>query len=446
MGGGRRWQDLENHVVVNRLRGPLRAFGAAWAREAVCALGALAVLVTAGAASAQDRPPRIEGRVVDRDTGASVEGAAIALVRLRAGAADSTRAEAVTDRAGIFRFERVASGDYRITVDHIAYGTFDDRVALAPGDRVALRITLSASAIALQPVTVEAFREGTLRDRASGTARRRLTAEELTPVARSGDHLANALAQLLPGVRVRSGRSQPGQLVCLEFRDPASLAAPGCRTPVVIVDNVRQANALVTLNTLPIAHIRSVEAVGPGEAGVRFGADSNYGVILIETVSGGAPLSTAGSSPSRIYSWALESEPYPWARALGVAVGANTVGVLAGYALSRSCLSFEDLSRHFVGARCGALANAGSRVLLYAAPQFGVGYLTGRVGATDLSRGSMWKNAVAGTIMAAPGIVLALTDDEDGFPGSTGIGVFMTVVGAPVAAVVADRLFRRVAR
>ncbi|MXX56061.1 MAG: hypothetical protein F4Z44_09815 [Gemmatimonadetes bacterium] len=307
-------------------------------------------------------------------------------------------------------------------------------------------MTLSPTAIALEPVTVEAFRDGTLRDRALGTARHRLTAEELTPAARSGDHLANALARLLPGVRVRSGRSQPGQLVCLEFRDPASLAAPGCRAPVVIVDNVRQANGLITLNTLPIAHIRSVEAVGPAQAGVRFGADSNYGVILIETVSGGAPLAAPGSTPSRIYSWALESEPYPWGKALGVAVGANTLGLLAGYALSRSCLSFEDLSEHFVGARCGGLRNAGSRIVLYAAPQLGVGYLTGRVGATDLSRGSMWKNAVAGTIMSAPGIVLALTDDQDGFPGSTGIGVLMTVVGAPLAAVAADRLFRRVVR
>ena len=207
----------------------------------------------AGALAAQERPPRIEGRVVDLDTGASVEGASIVLVRLGVGVADSTRAETVTDRAGIFHFERVASGEYQLTVNHIAYGTFDDRVTLATGDRIAVRITLSPTAIALEPVTVEAFREGTLRDRALGTARHRLTAEELTPAARSGDHLANALARLLPGVRVRSGRSQPGQLVCLEFRDPASLAAPGCRTPVVIVDNVRQANGLMTLNTLPIA-------------------------------------------------------------------------------------------------------------------------------------------------------------------------------------------------
>ncbi len=407
---------------------------------------AVFALAGAGALAAQQGPPRIEGRVVDLDTGAAVEGAAIALVRLRAEVADSARAEAVTDRAGVFQFGVVASGEYEIIVDHIAYGTFDDRLTLAPGSRVALRIALSPTAIALEPITVEAFRDGTRSDRALGTARRRLTAEQLTPAARSGDHLANALARLLPGVRVRSGRSQPGQLVCLEFRDPASLAARGCRTPVVIVDNVRQANGLVTLNTLAVAHVRSVEAVGPGEAGVRFGADSSYGVILIETVAGGAPLAEPGSTPSRVYSWALESEPYPWVKTLGVAVGANALGLLGGYALSRSCLGFDDLSDHFAGARCSGLANAASRIGLYAAPQLGVGYLTRRIGATDLSRGSMWKNAVAGTIMAAPGIVLALTDDDDGFPGSSGIGVFMTVVGAPVAAVAADRLFRRVVR
>lgn len=437
---------MENHVVVNRPRRARRAFGAVWAREAVCALGVLAALAAASVAAAQDRPPRIEGRVVDLDTRAAVEGASIALVRLRADVPDSTRAETVTDRAGIFRFEGAASGDYELTVTHIAYGTFSDRLTLTPGNRVALRVTLSQTAIALAPVTVDVLREGTRSDRALGTARRRLTAEELAPLANSGDHLANALARLVPGVRVRSGRSQPGQLVCLEFRDPASFAAPGCRTPIVIVDNVRQSNGLVTLNTLPISHIRSIEAVGPGEAGVRFGADSNYGVIVIETVSGGAPLTPLGGGSSRIYSWALESEPYPWTKALGVAFGANAAGLLAGYALSRSCLSFDDLSQHFVDARCGGLANAGSRIALYAAPQLGVGYLAGRVGTTDLSRGSMWKNAVAGTIMAAPGIVLALTDNEDGFPGSTGIGVFMTVVGAPLATVFADRLFRRVTR
>ena len=422
--------------------------GGALRRAVLCAT---MVVGAASALSAQERPPRIEGRVVDRTTGAAVEGATISLARLREGVADSARTEAVTDRTGMFQFERALSGDYELTVTHVAYGTFGEEVTVAAGDRIALRVTLSPTAIALEPVTVEVFSEEARRDRALGTARRRLTTAQLEPLTRSGDHLANALARLLPGVRVRSGRSQPGQLVCLEFRDPASLAAEGCRTPLVIVDNVRQANGLVTLNTLPISHIRSVEAVSPGEAGVRYGADSSYGVILIETVSGGAPLPQPGEAlgrpyGDRTYSWALESQPYPWAKALATAFTTNAAGLLAGYAVSRSCLSFDDLSQHFVGARCSALGNAGSRLFLYGAPQVGVGYLTRRVGATDLSRGSMWKNAVAGSVMAAPGIVLALTSDEDGFPASTEIGVFMALIGAPVATVVADRLFRRVRR
>ena len=123
-------------------------------------------------------------------------------------------------------------------------------------------------------------------------------------------------------------------------------------------------------------------------------------------------------------------------------MAANAAGLLAGYALSRPCLSYETLSHHFTTARCGFAANAGSRLAIYVAPQIGVGYLTGRVGASDLSRGSMWRNAAAGAILSVPGIVLALTDDEDGFTGSAEVGVFMVVVGAPVASVLADRWFR----
>ena len=416
----------------------------------LCGTGLLPCAAAAPLA-AQEEPPRISGRVVDLDTGAGVAGAAIVLISLGDGAADSVRAETVTDRAGMFRFQYAASGSHQMTVTHLAYGTLGEEVTIAPGDRIVLRVTLSPTAIALEPVTVEVLSTDARRNRALGTALRRLTAAQLEPLSRSGDHLANALARLLPGVRVRSGRSQPGELVCLEFRDPASMAAAGCRTPLVIVDNVRQANGLVTLNTLPISHIRNVEAVSPSEAGVRYGADSSYGVILIETVAGGAPLPQPGDGSNapyrdRTYNWALESAPYPWAKALGTAFAANAAGLLAGYAVSQTCLSFDDLSQHFTGARCNALGNAGSRLFLYGAPQIGVGYLAGRVGATDLSRGSMWTNAVAGSIMAAPGIVLAITSDKDGFPASTEIGFFMAALGAPIATVLADRLFRQVRR
>ena len=420
-----------------------------WLRAAVlCAAAATSAVIGAGPAglAAQAVQPRISGRVVDLGTGAGVEGAAIVLVGLRTEGADSIRVETVTDGTGMFQVQRAAAGEYELAVSHIAYGTFRERLTLVPGNRIALRVTLSPTAIALDPIVVEAASDADRGDRARGTALHRVTAEQLAPVARTGTHLANALAQLLPGIRVRSGRSQPGQLVCLEFRSPVTLFQAGCLTPVVVVDNVQQANPLITLNTIPISDIRTVEAVGPGEAGVRYGTNSSYGVILIETFSGAASQRVSGEIPDGIYNWALESEPYPWAKAFTAAAAANAASLLAGYALSRSCLSFDGLSQHFYESKCGFLGNTGSRLALYAAPQFGVGFVVRRVGATDLSRGSTWKNAVAGAIMATPGVVLALTSEEDGFGGSRGIGIFMATVGAPAAVVLANRVFRRVRR
>ena len=409
----------------------------------LCGTGLLPHWVAAPLA-AQEEPPRISGRVVDLDTGAGVAGAAIVLMSRGGEAADLLRAEAVTDGVGLFQFEGAGPGDYELAVTHIAYGAFRERLTLSPGDRLAVRVTLSPAAIELDPVVVEVEPRGRRSARALGTARRRVTAEQLAPVARTGNHLVNALAQLLPGIRVRSGRSQPGELVCLEFRGTVSFAQPGCMTPIVIVDNVRQANGLVTLNTLPLTDIQSVEAVPPAEAGVRFGADSNAGVIVIETISGAALAARPDSPSAGLYNWALESGPYPWGKALAVATAANAAGLLAGYAISKRCLDFESLARHFYEAQCGFLANAGSRLAFYGAPQVGVGFVVARVGGTDLSHGSMWRNAVAGAILSAPGVVLALTSEQDGFSGSRGLGIIMASVAAPAAAVLADRLFRRV--
>lgn len=412
-----------------------------WAATALAATAAATAVAAAGL-PAQEEPPTVSGTVVDARTGAAVEGAGVALARIRDGVVDTARVETVTDRAGMFRFGVVGPGDYELAVTHIAYGAFREKLTVSPDEGVALRVTLSASAIVLEPVEIEVMSDEARRTRGLGRAQRRLTATELAPVERSGEHLANALARLMPGIRVRSGRSQPGEILCIEFRDPATLIGGGCRAPLVIVDNVRQANGLVTLNTLPIANIHSIEALSPGEAGVRYGAGSGNGVILIETVSAALDRPRTGPVRARIYDWSPETEPYPWALNLGTAVATNAAGLLAGYALSRSCLSYETLSLHFTDARCGFAANTGARLAIYAAPQIGVGYLTGRVGTTELSRGSMWRNAAAGAILSAPGIVLALTDEDDGFTGSTEIGVFLAVVGAPVASVLADRWFR----
>lgn len=411
----------------------------------------LALSASREAANQAVQSPRVSGRVVDVATGDGVEGAAVSLSMLEGGAAPAGANSAgppallqtVSGPAGQFRFAEARTGEYVVEVEHVAYGAFVDTLSLAEGERIALRVVLSQTAIALEPVVVEALATDTQRARAQGTAHRRLTAEQLAPVARTGVHLIDALARLMPGMRTGGGRSQPGQLVCLEFRNPATLSDFGCLAPVVVVDNVRQANGLITLNTLPIGDVRSVEAVPPGEAGVRYGADSRYGVVVIETWSRAPAADEAGRRPGALYDWSLESEPYPWARVLAVAAASNAAGLLTGYAVSKSCLEFGDLSRHFQGARCGFLGNSGSRLMLYVVPQAGVGWVASRAGATDLSRGSPWKNAVAAAVLSVPGLILALTSEQDGFAGSKALGVAMATLGAPAAAALADRLFRR---
>ena len=357
---------------------------------------------------------------------------------------DSIRHVLVTDGLGLFRVERTRSGEYDLTVEHIAYGTFADRVTLVRGEDLALRVTLSTTAIALEPVVVEGTRQSTRAERARGTARRVVTWEELLPVAETGAHLGVAMSQLLPGVRLTSQRSAPGQHICLEFRNPATLQGGGCLPPLVFVDGVRQANSIISLNTLPVTDIRRLEVLPPGEAGVQYGTDSQYGVVIIETFMGGefrraAPRGTGGG----VYNWSLESRPYPWGTSLAWAAAANAAGLAVGYAIAGSCLSFDTLTDHLTSPECGFFGNTAARTALYVAPQVALGYLVQRMGRTDLSSGNMWKSTIASMVMAVPGVILALTNEEDGFGGSTGLGVAMMAVGAPIAAVAADRLFRR---
>ncbi len=417
-------------------------------RWCAIALGAALAWPGGGLESLQERGERlrIAGRVIDAGSGLGVAGARVALLSPGSPGDAVAIAETVTDRLGLFALEPTGPADWDLVVSHLAYGTRRRTLAGVAGDASALRVTLSAAAIELEPVTVRAPRRERFRARPGAAAGNRVTADELAAGARSGATLAATLAQLIPGVRTRSGRSQPGALACLEFRGPASLAGPGCLVPIVVVDRVRQANGLVTLNTLEIRDVQSVEALPPGEAGVRYGANANAGAIVIETRSGArdpdARLRAAGGA----YDWALESRPYPWLGTFAAAAVANAAGLFVGYTLSDGCLRFESLSAHLASSDCGFARSAASRLALYGLPQAATGWATARFGSTDLSRGDPWKNALAAGMVAVPGLVLALTREEDGFPGSRGLGVAMVVVGAPLASTLADRLFRRPSR
>lgn len=253
-----------------------------------------------GFLAAADLPAQVTdltGRVLDEATGEPVAGAVISLVGLDR--------SALSDAHGIFHLGAVAPGSYTLRVVHLAYGEHEDPLRVAGSRRVALRIALSPTALVLEPVVVEA-RSAESRDaRGRGTRRNVVTRAEIESSLGTARHLGQVLRQHVSGVRIKQDQNRPGTAICVEFRIPRSIQDPfSCKSPTVFVDGARVADPQVLWTTMPVENVESMELLPGAEAGVLYGTDSNYGVLLIETRSGLRP--DAGPRRSATYDWALE--------------------------------------------------------------------------------------------------------------------------------------------
>ena len=131
--------------TIDRLRGRLR-----WAAVVIAAQ--VFLLLATQTAAAQTGTGVIRGRVVD-PTGAVVVGADVLLTPV----ASTTPLTGTTNGQGVFRFDRIPAGDYRLTARSEG---FDDTViaitSRADGER-ALDVTLVPAGFT-QDVTVTATR------------------------------------------------------------------------------------------------------------------------------------------------------------------------------------------------------------------------------------------------------------------------------------------------
>ena len=130
-------------------------------RDAAAAGTALLSLLCAFPASSVQAQATVQGRVVDREEGAPIAGAAVVL---------AGRAPVLTDAGGHFRFARVSAGTYSLSVRRIGYSS-DVLTLVVLGDR-ALLIELDRAPVALDTLVVEARRirlRGDVRDRATST-------------------------------------------------------------------------------------------------------------------------------------------------------------------------------------------------------------------------------------------------------------------------------------
>lgn len=386
----------------------------------------------AGQLSAQSSVPSVSGRVTDQATQAPVPDATVEL---------SGRAT-VTDAQGFFRFDSVRAGLYAVRVRHLAYGDFLDQLRVGPGG-VQLQVTLSQTALELEPVIVDVRGREEREERERGTQRNVITRDQIVQSLGTAQNLATVLSRNIPGVRIKNTSGRMGGPTCIEFRSGRSLDDPmGCHDPVVFMDGVRVAYPRAIYPSLSLEDVQRLEVIPPGEAGVRYGTDSQYGVLLIETRTGQNRAETPRLERRGIYDWTEEPDPYPWAKVFGTAFLTNAAGVALGTVMARRCLSFDGLAAHFLESECGSWGTAGARVGLIAVPVAAVTFGANSVGGSELSKGRLLQTAVGALIIGVPGYIMATGGEADAFPGADWVGGTLLLIGVPLVTTVADRLFR----
>lgn len=400
--------------------------------------GASAAL--AAQAGGQAEGIAVSGRVLDLETGNAVPDAAIAL--LGAGLRD------VTDAEGLFVFEGVLPGTYVIRMEHLVYGRQEETVEVG-AHPLAIRIDVSPTAIRLDPVVVETRSRREADERARGSQVNVLDREEIDRYSPTSRHLGDALRQAIPGIRVREGGPVSGAVTCIEFRTVGTPRfARGCKLPTVFLDGVRMNAPEDLLTSINLSDINRVEVIPPSEAGVLYGTESMFGVILIETrvwaqSNADRPRPRVAEGQS-VHDWTLERSGHAWKKVYAGAFIGNAAGLLLGMAAARECIEFDELSNDLFNTSCGGWGTAGARAALITLPVLGASVGARAMGGTDLSHGKFLHAAVASTVVLVPAYALVSSSFDADFTGTRVAGQILLVVVLPAAATLADKLFRKI--
>ena len=411
--------------------GPLAGRQLAPAKRAPLAfrIALLCFLALASAnALASQESGTLAGRVLDGESSLPV---ADVVVRL-----NDLGLATVTDLSGVFRFESVPEGAHVLVVEHLAYGEHAREVAVNAGEDLRLDVRISPRAIELSPLFVEAVSELERRREATGHSMNEVGAEEISEAARRGMDLSAVLAQHLPGLRVRSGRTGS----CVEYRSTS--ARGGCNDVSVYVDGVRTAVPSLLYFSMPLEDIARLELLSPLQASTRFGMAAGGGALLVETKRG--PLRQREEATERLitgFDWSLEEERYGWERVFLGSLAGNALGLAIGLGLANKCL---DIDSGFGGLRprCPAVLTTGAGFLALVLPSAASSYSAHWAGETERSKGRFLPAALGGTMMATAGYLLLVEGRGNEVPRAETAGIVLLTLGAPIITTLADRIFR----
>ncbi len=404
------------------------------------ALG-LPLLCIANPTLAQD-VRTVTGRVTDQSTGRAVEGAGVRLM--------GTDFGALTDETGLFQFGDVAPGTFVLRITHLAYGEHDTEVVISDSD-LALRVELSPEAIELERIIVTGETEEQRVQRTGGTSSHVISRDQIVALMPTSRHIGDVLSQGVPGIRTREA-GQAGANTCIEFRTVGTPRfATRCLTPVLIVDGVRVYDPPSFYNALQLEQLQRIEVVPPSAAGMRYGMEAAFGVIVVNTqmwadaagINELPPIPPELQTP-RTYDWSLEAGEHSTAKVFALAFVGNALGLAAGLAIAENCIDFSEVAYDFFSTSCGTWGTAGSRLAALTLPILGAATATRYGGGTPVSHGKFGQTLVAGLVMLVPGYALSSSGEIEQFGATRWAGRVFVGLGVPLAAAVADRLLRTV--
>ncbi|MDE0257096.1 MAG: TonB-dependent receptor [Gammaproteobacteria bacterium] len=384
-------------------------------------------LVSVTAAAAQ-QTGTLTGRVLEHENSRPIPDVVVRLHDLGL--------STVTDADGMFRFTDVPEGAHILVVEHLAYGDQSREIAVNPGEDLRLDVRLAARTIELEPLVVEAVTELERRRISTGHSINEVGPAQLSEAARRGLGLSEVLAQHLPGLRVRSGRTGS----CVEYRSTS--AQGGCNEVSVYVDGVRSAAPSLLYFSMPLEDIARVELLSPLQASTRFGMAAGGGALLVETKTG--PQRQREAAADNLvtgFDWSLEEERYGWERVFASSFVGNAVGLAVGLGLANQCLEI-DTGLGGLRPRCTGILTTGTGILALALPSAAGGYSAGWAGQTDRSKGRFLPAALGSAMAATAGYLLLIEGRSNEAGAAETAGIVLLAVGTPLMTTVADRIFR----
>lgn len=401
----------------------------------------LCALVGPTESAARQTRHDVVGIVIDVDTRAGIGDVILRIV--------GTDVSAATDEEGRFVIRGVPSGDWVLRVEHLSYGSHEHAIAVSPDMAVELEVRLAQQAIELAPLVVEGETAVAREERTTGASFWEVTRPEIQRALGTSRHIGDLIRQTVPGIRMRQSNSLTGQDVCLEFRAAASISIVNqrpCAHPMVMLDGVRVTDPNFLYGSVGLSNLDRIQVIPPGSAGARYGTGSLYGVILIETARPGYPgsatpsLAPVDGSPRRLtFDWDQDPAGHDFGKTMAGAIVGNAIGLAAGVAIARQCIQIQ---REEIVSSCGGGGDfaAGAAAVLLPALGTALGARIG--GGTDLSKGRLIPGLVGAGMMLFPGYSFAMSTAGGRSGVVNGIGYAFLIVGVPLAATLADRLFR----